>query len=125
MTEHEHSPTEYEPDVVGEFTPEDDIVEVYRANGVMEAELIARELRAAGIRAAEYGDATAGMLGTLDHMEGARVMVRRDDFDAATVIVQEVIDREKIPATPEGDAELTRLAEESKGFSDPETGAQV
>jgi hypothetical protein len=125
MTDHELSPTEYQPDVTDMFGPDDDIAEAFRANSFVEAQMIASTLRAAGIPAAEYGDATAGMLGTLDHMEGARVMVRRDDLGPATVIVQEVVDRERLPATPEGDAELTRLAEQSEGFSDPQTGAQV
>jgi hypothetical protein len=58
-------------------------------------------------------------------MEGARVMVRRDDLDRATEIAQEVVNREHDPVDPAEDAELTRLADESKGFSDPETGAQV
>ncbi len=125
MTEHEHSPTEYEPDVTGAFGPDDDLAEVIRVNSLIEAELIASQLRAEGIPAAEYGDATAGMLGIVDHMEGARVMVRREDLGRATVIVQEVVDREQIPPTAEGDAELTRLAEEADGYSDPDTGAQV
>src|SRR4051812_32221851 len=124
MTAHEHSPTEYEPDVVGVFSVDDDIAEVFRTERI-EAELIASELRAAGIAAAVYGDATAGMLGTIDHMEGARVMVRRDDVDAASVIAQEVVDREREPADPAVDAELTRLAEATEGYSDPDTGAQV
>jgi streptomycin 6-kinase len=121
----EHSPIEYEPDVVDAFGPDDDIVEVMRANSGMEARFVAAEIRAAGIAAAEYGDATAGMLGKIDHMEGARVMVRRDDLDRATEIAQEVVNREHEPVDPAEDAELTRLADESKGFSDPETGAQV
>jgi hypothetical protein len=107
MTDHELSPTEYQPDVTDMFGPDDDIAEAFRANSFVEAQMI------------------ASTLGTLDHMEGARVMVRRDDLGPATVIVQEVVDREKLPATPEGDAELTRLAEQSEGFSDPQTGAQV
>ena len=125
MTDHEPSPIEYEPDVVDVFAPDDDIAEVMRANSGVEAALIASELRAAGIPAAEYGDATAGMLGTIDHMEGARVMVRRDDLDRATVIAQQVVDRERQPVDPVDDAALAMLAEESAGYSDPDTGAQV
>src|SRR5689334_15618481 len=121
----EHSPIEYEPDVTTEFGPDDDIAEVLRVNSRVEAAYIAAELRDAGIPAAEYGDATAGMLGTLDHMEGARIMVRRDDLDRATEIAQAVVDREDEPVSPAEDAELARLAEESEGYSDPDTGAQV
>jgi hypothetical protein len=125
MTEHEPSPVEYSPDVTTIFEPDDDLAEVTRVNSVVEAQLIASQLRAEGIAAAEYGDATAGLLGIVDHMEGARVMVRREDLDRATAVVQEVVEREQMPATPEGDAELTRLAEQTAGYVDPDTGAQV
>src|SRR3954469_9036418 len=125
MRVHEPSPIGFQSDVVAVLGPDDDIAEVMRANSGVEAAMIAAELRAAGIPAAEYGDATAGMLGTIDHMEGARVMVRRDDLDRATVIAQEVVDREREPVDPVDDAALAKLAEESEGYSDPDTGAQV
>ncbi len=125
MSDHEPSPIEYQPDVVGVFGPDDDIAEVIRTNSIIEAAAIAAELRAAGIPAAEYGDATAGMLGTIDHMEGSRVMVRRDDLDRATVVAQQVVDRDRAPSGTVDDGELARLAEEAAGYRDPETGAEV
>src|SRR4051794_18287109 len=124
----EPSPTEYQPDVTYAFTPDDDLVEAMRANSVVEAQAIASELRDAGLPAAVYGDATAGMLGTIDHMEGTRIMVRREDLDTATPIVQRAVNREQQPMSAADNAELSRLAEaaaEPEGWTDPDTGAVV
>src|SRR4051812_42699064 len=128
MTEHDTSPTGYQPDVIDAFSPADDIVEVMRANSFVEAQAIALELRGAGLAAAVYGDATAGLLGTLDHMEGTRIMVRRADLDEAMLITQRAVDREHQPVSAADNAELSRLAEvsaEPEDWTDPETGAAV
>ena len=118
-----HSQRAEHPKVTGPFFPDDDLVEITNVNA-FEAEVVAVQLRAAGIPAAVFGVGTAGLLSTLQHSEGSRVMVRRADLDAAATVVEELFGTD--PATePLNDDELAALAEKSTGWSDPSTGAVV
>jgi hypothetical protein len=109
--------------IVGPFLPDDDLVCVATTNAV-DAELIAARLRGAGIHAAVFGVGTAGDLLAVQYVEGSRVMVRRVDGDQAARFVAELAGTSATDA-PISDAELATLAEESKGWSDPSTGAVV
>ena len=110
-------------EVSGPFFPEDDLVEVMTINAV-EAELVAAQLRGAGIPAAVLGTGTAGLLITLQHVEGCRVMVRRVDLAGAETVVQELFGNGGELA-PVDDEELGAQAEAAEGWSDPSTGAVV
>jgi hypothetical protein len=109
--------------LTGPFSPDDDLVHVATTNA-SDAELIAGQLRGAGIPAAVFGVGTAGALMTIQHSEGSRVMVRRADYDQAAQFVAELTESEAT-APPVGDEELAALAEQAKGWSDPSTGAVV
>ncbi|MDQ1508408.1 MAG: hypothetical protein QOG50_252 [Actinomycetota bacterium] len=109
--------------IVGPFLPDDDLVEVATTNAV-DAELIAGRLRGAGIRAAVFGVGTAGDLLALQHVEGSRVMVRRADRDEAERFLAELVDT-SAANPPIDEDELASLAEKSKGWSDPSSGAVV
>src|SRR5436190_18296103 len=109
--------------IVGPFLPDDDLVEVATTNAV-DAELIAAQLRGAGIDAVVFGVGTAGDLLTIQAVEGSRVMVRRADRDVAARFVAELGDSSAATA-PIDDDELGSLAEKSKGWSDPSSGAVV
>jgi hypothetical protein len=109
--------------LTGPFSPDDDLVHVVTTNA-SDAELIAGQLRGAGIPAAVFGVGTAGGLLTIQHSEGSRVMVRRADYDAAARYVAELTESEAA-GPPVDDEELAGLAEKAKGWSDPSTGAVV
>jgi transcription initiation factor TFIIIB Brf1 subunit/transcription initiation factor TFIIB len=109
--------------IVGPFLPDDDLVEIATTNAV-DAELIAGRLRGAGIRAAVFGVGTAGDLLALQHVEGSRVMVRRADRDGAERFLAELVDT-SAANPPIDEDELASLAEKSKGWSDPSSGAVV
>lgn len=109
--------------VTGPFRPDDDLVEVATSNAV-DAELIAAQIRGAGIQAVVFGVGTAGDLLTVQHAEGSRVMVRRADHEAAAAVVSGLSANDST-AAPIDDDELATLAEESKGWSDPSSGAVV
>jgi transcription initiation factor TFIIIB Brf1 subunit/transcription initiation factor TFIIB len=109
--------------VTGPFLPDDDLVEVATTNAV-DAEMIAAQLRGSGIDAAVFGVGTAGALLTVQYSEGSRVMVRRADCDAAAKFMADLAQTADATA-PIDDDTLASLAEESKGWSDPSTGAVV
>jgi hypothetical protein len=109
--------------IVGPFLADDDLVEIATTNAV-DAELIAAQLRGAGIDAAVFGVGTAGELLAIQHAEGSRVMVRRADRDVAERLVAELAPTAAETAAI-GDDELASLAENSKGWSDPSSGAAV
>ena len=73
----------------GPFLPDDDLVELTTV-GAFEAEVVADRLRGAGIPAAVFGVGTAGLLSTLQHVEGSRVMIRRSDIDAAETVMADL-----------------------------------
>jgi hypothetical protein len=109
--------------VTGPFLPDDDLVEVVRTNAV-DAEMIAAQLRGSGIPAAVFGVGTAGALMTVQYSEGSRVMVRRADGEAAEKFMADLSETADATA-PIDDDTLASLAEASKGWSDPSTGAVV
>ena len=83
----------------------------------MEAELVAAQLRGAGVPAIVLGlDAATGSEMRLS--EGARVMVRRADLETAEQIVDDVTTGDPA-APPITDEELASLAERSADPSDP------
>lgn len=110
-------------ELAGTFSHDYDPVEVVRV-GVNEAELVAAQLRGAGIPAAVAGVGTAGALLPLQQAEGSRVLVRRADLREAYRLVAAFLEPTADDA-PIDDEELARLAEEATGWSDPETGAVV
>jgi hypothetical protein len=65
----------------------DDLVEVARI-GEIEAELIAARIRGAGIDAVVFRTGAGSSQPTLTYAEGARVMVRRRDAEAAAALVE-------------------------------------
>jgi Putative prokaryotic signal transducing protein len=99
------------------------IVELTRVSAT-EAEMVAAQLRGAGIRAAVLGVGTAGELSVIQYTYGSRVMVRSDDLEAAQTLLSDLFDGAD-PAAPIDDATLGALAEASTEYSDPETGAVV
>ena len=109
--------------VVGPFLPDDDLVSVVTTNAV-DAEMIAAQLRGTGIPAAVFGVGTAGALMTVQFAEGSRVMVRRADREAAEKFMTELSETADATA-PIDDDTLASLADASKGWSDPSTGAVV
>ena len=109
--------------VTGPFLPDDDLIAVAATNAA-EAEIIAAQLRVTGIRAAVFGPGTAGLLLAVQFTEGARVMVRRADRAAAEKFLADLYETADATA-PIDDDTLASLAEESKGWSDPSTGAVV
>ena len=109
--------------VAGPFLPDDDLVAVVTTNAV-DAEMIAAQLRGTGIPAAVFGVGTAGALLTVQYSEGSRVMVRRADLEAAEIFLADLSETADATA-PIDDDTLASLAEESKGWSDPSTGAVV
>jgi Putative prokaryotic signal transducing protein len=100
-----------------------DTVEVTRVSAV-EAEMVAAQLRGAGIAVAVLGVGTAGDLAAVQFSYGSRVMVNRSDLEAAQVLLADLFDSRE-PPPPIDDAALAKLADEAAGFSDPETGAIV
>jgi hypothetical protein len=108
--------------LTGPFLPDDDLVQIARTNAV-DAEMIAAQLRGAGMQAVVFGVGTAGELQLIQHSEGSRVMVRRADVEVAGQLVADL--EQADAAAPIDDDELAALADESKGWSDPSTGAVV
>ena len=109
--------------VTGPFLPDDDLVAVATTNAV-DAEMIAAQLRGAGIPAAVFGVGTAGALIAVQYSEGSRVMVRRVDREAAENFMAD-LSQTTIATAPIVDETLASLADASKGWSDPSTGAVV
>jgi hypothetical protein len=107
----------------GPFLPDDDLVAVATTNA-FDAEMIAAQLRGTGIPAAVFGVGTAGALLTVQFVEGSRVMVRRADREAAEIFMADLSETADATA-PIDDDTLASLADESKGWSDPSTGAVV
>lgn len=87
------------PLVTGPFSPEDDVVELMTTTAV-EAEVTAAHLRSAGIPAAAFGvEPYAGYGSAFQHAQGARIMVRRADVEAAASLVGDVVEQ-PWPARP-------------------------
>jgi hypothetical protein len=86
--------------------------------------MIAAQLRGTGIPAAVFGVGTAGALMTVQFAEGSRVMVRRADREAAEKFMADLSETADATA-PIDDDTLASLADASKGWSDPSTGAVV
>jgi hypothetical protein len=101
------------------FAPGDDVVEL-AALGLVEAELVAAQLRVAGIPAAVFGSGAVIYTG----VRRARLMVRRSDFVEAEQFVAQ-LSADKRSGRSITDEDLASLAEESAGGSDPATGAAV
>ncbi len=101
------------------FLPGDDVVELATL-GIVEAELIAAQLRVAGIPAAVFGIGAVIYTG----VRRARLMVRRSDLVEAEQFVAQLSAEER-SGMPIADEDLASLAEESTGGSDPATGASV
>ena len=107
-------------EVTGPFLPDDDLVELSTAPA-FEAEVVAAQLRGAGIPAAVFGVGTAGVLSAVQLTEGSRVMVRRADLEAAETLIADLFESDP-RSVPIDDDELAALAEQSSGGSDPATG---
>jgi len=107
------------PAARGPITEGDDVVPLVETN-IVEAELIAAQLGTGGIPASVFG--TGAVIHT--GVRSARVMVRRSDLEAAALLVAELSDPARA-TTQFSDDDLASLAEESSGWSDPATGAQV
>jgi hypothetical protein len=101
----------------------DDSVEVVSVSAV-EAELVAAQLRGAGIQAAVVAVGTAGEQAPIQFSQGSRVMVRRADLRAAREALAH-LPGVGGPDGPLDDAALAAEAEAAAGWSDPETGAVV
>jgi transcription initiation factor TFIIIB Brf1 subunit/transcription initiation factor TFIIB len=101
------------------FLPGDDVVELATL-GIVEAELVAAQLRVAGIPASVFGTGAVIYTG----VRQARLMVRRSDLVEAEQFVAQLSAEER-SGMPITDDDLVSLAEESEGGSDPATGAAV
>ena len=101
-----HPPAAAPPPTLG---PDDDTVEIAWL-GATEAELVAGELRASGIAAMVVGVSPFSGEGgpALQFSEGAHLLVRRRDVDAARAIVER-------PDAPLTDEELAAQAEAASG----------
>jgi hypothetical protein len=101
------------------FLPGDHVVEL-ATFAIVEAELVAAQLRVAGIPAAVLG------VGAVVHtgVRRARLMVRESDLADAEQFVEQLSTEERT-GMPIADADLAALAEESTGGTDPATGAAV
>ena len=101
------------------FLPGDDVVELATL-GIVEAELVAAQLRVAGIPAAVFGTGAEIYTG----VRQARLMVRRSDLvDAEQFVTQLAADERS--GMPISNEDLASLAAESAGGSDPASGAAV
>jgi Putative prokaryotic signal transducing protein len=105
------------------FGPDDDPVELTRDSAV-ESEMIAAQLRGAGIATVVLGVGTGGWMSAVQFSYGSRIMVRGSDLEAAQTVLADLFDNAEPPAPIDDDA-LGALAEASTGWSDPETGAVV
>ncbi len=116
-TEPRQSTGQHQP--TGPFLPGDDVVELSTL-GIVEAELVAAQLRVANIPAAVFGAGAVVYTG----VRQARVMVRRSDLVEAERFVAELFADER-SGMPILDEDQASLAEESTGRSDPTTGAAI
>ena len=109
------------------FTRDDVLVELARFGG-FKAEVIAAQLRSAGVPAAVFGVGTAGLLSAVQFSEGSRVMVRRIDLSAAQELTRALLESEGFNSAnePLSDVELGDLAEAAALNNDlPDNGAVV
>ena len=111
------------PTLTGPFRADDDPVELANVSAV-EAEMIAGQLRGAGILAQVNNVGTAGQLLAVQFTQGSRVMVRRVDLGAAQRAMEDVsgIDEGSARVDP---ADLAAQAEAAKDWSDPGSGTAV
>jgi hypothetical protein len=116
-TEARHSTGQQAP--TAPFLPGDDVVELATL-GIVEAELVAAQLRVAGIPAAVFGTGAVIYTG----VRRALLMVRRSDLVEAEQFVAQLSAEER-SGMPIADEDLASLAEESAGGYDPATGAAV
>jgi hypothetical protein len=116
-TEERQSTGQQEP--VAPFLPGDDVVELATL-GIVEAELVAAQLRVAGIPAAVFGADTTIYTG----VRRAGLMVRRSDLVEAEQFIAQLSAEER-SGMPITDEDLGSLAEESAGGFDPATSAAV
>ena len=101
------------------FLPGDDVVELVTV-AIVEAELVAAQLRVAGIPATVFGTGAEVYTG----VRQARVMVRRSNLVEAEQFVAELSAEER-SGTPISDEELASLATDSAAGTDPTSGAAV
>ena len=101
------------------FLPGDDVVELVTL-AIVEAELVAAQLRVADIPATVFGTGAEVYTG----VRKARVMVRRSNLVEAEQFVAQ-LSAEDRSGVPIADDELASLAEESTGGRDPTNGAVV
>ena len=114
-TEARQSTGQQEP--TAPFLPGDDVVELATL-GIVEAEVVAAQLRGAGIPAAVFGAGAVIYTG----VRRARLMVRWSDVVEAEQFAAQLSAEER-SGMPITDEDLASLAEESTGGSDPATGA--
>jgi hypothetical protein len=101
--------------------PPDEPVELTRV-GTVEAQILVARLQAAGIAATVSGPGTIGNLVAVQFADGARVMVRREDLDAAEQLLADGGgDESRVPVD---DADLLAQAE-AAGGDDYDDGARV
>ena len=105
------------------FRAEDDPVELVNVSAV-EAEMIAGQLRGVGIQAQVNNVGTAGQLIAVQFTQGSRVMVRREDLEAAQRAMENLsgIDDASALVDP---ADLAAQAEAARDWSDPGSGTVV
>ena len=111
------------PALTGPFRADDDPVELVNVSAV-EAEMIAGQLRGAGILAQVNNVGTAGQLLAVQFTEGSRVMVRRADLAAARTTMEAVSGIDEASA-PVDESDLAAQAEAAKDWSDPGSGTVV
>jgi hypothetical protein len=119
----EPAPPEPAPELHGPFRAEDDPVELVNVSAV-EAEMIAGQLRGAGIMAQVNNVGTAGQLLAVQFTQGSRVMVRRADLAAAQRAMDDVSGIDDASA-PVDQADLAAQAEAARDWSDPGSGTVV
>ncbi len=110
-------------DLDGQFGVDDNVVELCRIPSSFQAQVLAARLRDLGMPTTVLeGDVGGGAL--RGAYSTARIFVRDCDVEAAGAIVQQTYTDTPLEA-PVDEMELARLAEESEGWSDPDTGAVV
>ena len=105
------------------LTPDDVAVELVNLSAI-EAELVAAQLRNAGIPAEVVGVGITGELVAVQYTQGSRVMVRRRDLAAARAVIAELPVDGPTVSLVDDDA-LAAQAEAATDWSDPESGAVV
>ena len=108
-----------QPEQTSPFLPGDDVVDLVTL-AIVEAELVAAQLRVAGIPATVFGTGAEVYTG----VRQARVMVRRSNLVEAERFLSELSAEER-SGTPITDDELAALATDSTGGQDPASGAAV